>query len=302
MFGTPVSLRIDERRAPGSMVDVATQQVGGMQCVWGGQTRTDNGYDDTIELTVLPAGASDYANFGPPTVSTNGAAIDTAGDHSGSSCQSSGDTFSCSAQLLVGQYWVTIIYTNSDGAGPPRAAASALLQTSLQQLATSIRAAGSPRPPFVPSSSAWSGAALCGAGSEANVQAAFGSPLTQSQASYPPYGITSVAASRASGTQCAWATQKGGSGATQVDVAIVPGGGWALPAELTDPPSDYYFGAKKSVRIAGATGAMIACNSVDCEAFLSVDSNWLSIAVSSPGDATTVSGQIAALLAVTPRS
>jgi len=181
MFGTPVSLRIDERRAPGSMVDVATQQVGGMQCVWGGQTRTDNGYDDTIELTVLPAGASDYANFAPPTVSTNGAAIDTAGDHSESSCQSSGDTFSCSAQLLVGQYWVTIIYTNSDGAGPPRAAASALLQTSLQQLATSIRAAGSPRPPFVPSSSAWSGAALCGAGSEANVQAAFGSPLTQSQ-------------------------------------------------------------------------------------------------------------------------
>jgi hypothetical protein len=306
LFATPVSLRQDQDASPGSFIEVAARQAGGLHCVWGGGTGTDNGYDSTVVLSVIPNGVADYGANSWTTVDGPDVVVDTAGDHSRYSCDAPNAQFLCKAELLVGQYWVSMRYANGADPAPSAGTPAALLQGVLERLTTAIRSASSPRAAFHAPANAWSGSGFCAADGLGRVRAAFGAPALASRALQfeGPYDAQLIAVGRSPLTQCGWGIPNGeGSSVTGVDVEVIPGAAWALREQLAKPPSDYYYGTQQPTTIARATAATIACNSIDCEAFLSVDSSWVDISVEGGGTnpaATTT--QIAALLAATPRA
>ena len=115
LVDTPVTLQSDETTGPVDLEQIAAAQRGTLTCVWGGTDRTDGGYDQGLTLYIAADGAAGYATNipileadSPPT------AENTAGDKSEYACEATTD-FECSANMLVGSFWVSAYIQNLGG-------------------------------------------------------------------------------------------------------------------------------------------------------------------------------------------
>jgi hypothetical protein len=298
-----VMAREDESSAPNDQVEVSLQQAGGLRCVWGGATRTDNGYDNGLQVDVLPNAVSDY-NAEADSLVQDPALVDSVGDHSRSVCNG-GEQFACSGEVIVNGYWVSVDFHSNDGAATASTSATERLATILSTIVTAVRAAGPPRILWAPPAGFWNGSSLCTPDSDAEARArtAFHQPALASGdfSIEGPFDAATTSFGRVGIVSCGWsASPTPTSGLTDASVFVVPGGAWALAKQLVEHPRDYYFGEKLTVTIAGASSALAACNSTDCEVYASVSGSWLSVDLTGVGDAPTASADVAALLASAP--
>jgi hypothetical protein len=141
LVDTPVTLRSDQASAPVDLEEIAARQRGTLACVWGGTNQTDGGYDQGLTLYVASDGAAGYATNialieadSPPT------AENTAGDKSEYQCEAASD-FQCSANMLVGTFWVSAYLQNLGGSTITADVANTRIQQVLSTIATALGAA-----------------------------------------------------------------------------------------------------------------------------------------------------------------
>ena len=113
LIGVAVHSHIDETTLPTNIIDITARQYGNLVCLWGGQDRTDGGYDQNLTIEISPDAATGFnANIhGLETIEGAPTAENTAGDKSEYYCGVQGE-WQCSANMLVGTYWVTASIQN----------------------------------------------------------------------------------------------------------------------------------------------------------------------------------------------
>jgi hypothetical protein len=281
ILGVPVQLKVNETTIR-NIFSIATRQAGLLSCVWGGQYKTDNMWDDHIELDVLPNAAAEY-DAGVWKVD-DGATPYTVGDISEYLCPYADGTQSwCTANLLVNGYWAQM-NSMSGAPGITIETAEHGMAMLLDSLAATIGGAGKPAPAWAPPSGAITGA-FCGdvAGSTATMQAAFALPGLYSDPYNPPppYGASDVASQRSGEKDCTWSSSDQG----RVFVRVVPGGAWAFPAMAASPPkTSYALPAMAPVTVSGTEAAFVACGD-GCSALLSIGGSTVSVGVDNPDQA-----------------
>jgi hypothetical protein len=275
----PIQLRVAETTLRGAR-DIAGLQSGLLSCVWGGESKTDNSWDQTIVLSVLPHAAADY-DAGVMQVD-DGAVVYTVGDLSEYLCQGADEYQSrCTANLLTDGYWVQLA-VNSGGSNDGRTlgSAEAGMRTLLDSLFAAVSGASAQRPDWVAPGVGSGGAFCTDPASTGTVQGAFSNPALapRDYTSPPPYGAATVAQQRAGLAACGWSD---GAGAG-VDVTVVPGGGWAFPALLASPPQvSYDLPPLEAASVPGTDSALAVCGeSGYCYAIVSVGGS--AVAVSGP--------------------
>ncbi len=291
-----IALRESESTAPQNAIEVGARQVGGLHCLWGGTTRDDNGYDDSISLDVLGGAADVYHNN---VVPNDGDEVNTFGTASDVLCQ--GDPqFFCFAQVLVGTTWIELDYNSLGGDGEPASGSLGRFHPLLAGVVARVQGAGADRPLWTPPAG-WDGAALCTDAAVTRVRAATGyADLVQTDYSMEgPQTAASGALARLGFQQCGWARDSSSGGLTLVGIQFIQGGGWALAQELAQPPS-FYYGTMAPVSIAGATSALALCNEAACQADVAVAGSWMSVQADGVSSMDELTHDIAALLAATP--
>ena len=239
LVDTPVTLQSDQASAPADLEEIAARQRGTLACVWGGTNRTDGGYDQGLTLYVASDGAAGYATNiplieadSPPT------AENTAGDKSEYQCEATSD-FQCSANMLVGTFWVSAYLQNLGGSTITADVANTRIQQVLTTVATALTAtkedvAWKPPKSTLP--------AFC---SDPNSIATLdsvlgGTALTPSSNEQGGLDAQSVAQSGANYALCGWQAPDGGEAGTghftYIDIGMLRGGAWAL-ADLTSAPT-----------------------------------------------------------------
>lgn len=152
----PVRVRIDGSTPPRGYRLTAFAQAGGTRCVWAGQARTDASYDDGLEVAILPRSSADFR-----TAETDGsfAGRTPAGELPDSYVQCDTVHALCLADVLVGDYWLNAVFSDS---GRRDADASAHGRTAivmlLESLVAKITSAPAERPAWVPPRT---GSAIC---------------------------------------------------------------------------------------------------------------------------------------------
>jgi hypothetical protein len=304
LVDTPVTLQSDQTAVPADLEQIAARQRGTLACVWGGTDRTDGGYDQGLTLYVAADGAAGYATNipileadSPPT------AENTAGDKSEYLCEATTD-FECSANMLVGTFWVSAYLQNLGGSSISSATANARIQQVLATLATDLgktqqSAAWNPPGPSLPT--------FCSDQSSiAKLDSILGGiALAPSSNDQGGLDAQSIAESGSNYALCTWqAADSGEAGSghfTYIDVGMLRGGAWVLKGLTAAPPTDWYLGAYKSVTVPGASAAVLACNTTDCAAILAVGSSLVQINLDDVGNAakevSTLGSVVAALTA-----
>lgn len=284
---TPVQLTVDEAGIRG-IDTIADRQAGLLTCVWGGESKTDNGWDDTIDLDVLPNAAADY-DAGVWKVD-DGATPYTVGDLSECLCSpvdANGQSV-CAANLLLDGYWAHAYTQTSFTDGRTLASAEASMATLLDSLAATITAAGAPNTAWSRPGDAIAGTFCADPGASTGViRDAFATPdLAAPVADESSTGLQTAAQAaegRSGETRCAWSTAQAGyvenDRTGSVYLQIVPGGAWAFPSLLATPPAvSYMLSALTPVTVPGGYPAIAACNDAnECYAMLSVGGSLLGI-------------------------
>jgi hypothetical protein len=303
LVGVPVTAVVDESTKPADLWEVANVQRGILTCTWGGKDKTDSGYDQALSIYVEPDGADDFAkNLAYLKTSFTDAQTNTFGDESTYGCWSGGG-FDCAANVLVGRYWLTV---DLHDLASLHQASKLTVESRIKQVLTvvvpALQSAGDASVPWV----APVGAINSYCTKKNNVvdaRKAFGSPgLSYDSDPAQPFGdVSTIAESGGDYAMCAWYqlgdTPKGQS--SDASVAILHGGGWAIPQFVAGPPTQWYVGAYKVVSVSGTTGAVLACNNADCDAIVGIGTDAVEIAFSNLGTVRNLTGLTAMVTAIT---
>ena len=284
MIGVPVHTHVDRSTNPVEIADITARQYGDLACLWGGQDRTDGGYDQYLSIAVAPDAADGFAaNLANIEGQEGVTAENTAGDKSEYYCGVDGN-LNCEANMLVGTYWVSASLQDLAGT-VPQSIANARMQSVLSTVASAV-APTTAVPPWNPP-----GAALPTFCTDSSTIAQVDSALGAND--FSPQGddegiadASSFAQLAGTYSQCTWGSN-GGSGAfTFLEVALLKGGAWALPqlAGETDT-GNYMLGAYAPVTIAGADEAVETCstNANQCEVMLSIGDLLVNLDLDDPG-------------------
>jgi hypothetical protein len=288
LLGTTVKLAVDENTPPSDLDSIAQVQRGILTCTWGGKDKTDNGFDQALSVYVEPDATGDFTtnfsavknNFGKPVLGTYG-------DQSAYGCVAHGG-LACGANVLVGSYWLTVDLHDLDAANSvPKPKAVSRLKTVLDTTVKALHGAGAASPAWV----APAGGLLpfCAqSGNTTIVRKAFASKGLDAVSADPESGtdVSTIGEQGDSFAHCDWnqnVTDTNQNQETDVEVSILDGGIWSLPQLVADPPTEFYVGDYKPVSISGAQGAVLACNTADCDAIVGVGTNAVEIGFSDIG-------------------
>jgi hypothetical protein len=307
LVDTPVTLQSDESAGPVDLEQIAAAQRGSLACIWGGKNRTDGGYDQGLTLYVAADGASGYATNipileadSPPT------AENTAGDKSEYVCEATTD-FQCSANMLVGDFWVSAYIQNLGDSTISADVANTRIQQVLSTIATALGK--------VKEANAWTppGPALPAFCSDPNSIAKLdsilgGIALSPSSNDQGGLDAQSIAESGSNFAQCSWQTSDSGEAGTghftYIDIGMLRGGAWALKDLTAAPPTDWYLGAYKPVTVTGASATVLACNGTDCAAIMAIGTIAVQVNLDDIGnpakELSTLGSVVAAIAASQP--
>jgi len=250
---------------------VAERQAGAMICTWGGGHQTEFGPTAYLSIAIAPEAASSYdSNLAANQPAKNHPVANTAGDKSSYYCKNGGvdsSGYSCSGELVVGDYWASISMTHLLPVTP--AAMAKNVQQAMDKTAATLASA----PPItlpawpVPAGPA---KAFCSDQTTAKVRTAMGQPTLTRYKSTSSIAITAATIGLANGVyaDCFWTGPK----EPALDFSILDGGSWAFPGITPAIPVDSVnYGARfMSWTVPGASTALVACNKNSCEAFLAV--------------------------------
>ena len=234
------------------IVDLPLAQARGLTCIWGGADRTDGGYDQGVQLRILPDAAADFAAWKPHELSGQ--------------CDPAVEGY-CDEQFLAGESWVDLRMSDlvaADLADPHGAA------TQIEQLIGRRLAASQPAAAWSPSSTGISPVTDCGSRID-DVARIVGVPAAEVRVSptYQDAGVapsqSAVARERAKVGLCSWSTSDGSS---TLSWEVLPGGAWAFSG-FDRSQSVGLVGPLRSVSVAGARQAWIGCAD-SCVAVLEV--------------------------------
>jgi hypothetical protein len=245
----PVTLKVPETAVP-SIVVAAGLQAGATRCIWGADDKTDNGWDQTIVLEVLPDGAEAF-DINVWQVDDGAIVYPEGSTTSEYLCTSAEATYpGCFANVLVDGYWAHV-YVQTGGADMSltRETVEASLRAIVDTVTAAIAGAGSPRPGWVVPSGVLAGGICAGQGIGDNP------------------AIGSIAAGRSGMLQC---TVGGNS------VSVLPGGAWALAPILATGQPNYSVRSLEQIEVAGADAAVWGCGD-GCYAFFSIGGSLVSL-------------------------
>jgi len=287
-LGTKVSLKRTESSQPRDLDEAADRQYGTLECVWGGKTMTDSGYDQTLDLSVAPDSADAYADNITALKKFEAMKLAVSiGDGGALGCETyntgadSDRIMYCNSTMLVGTSWVT---ARVQGNGPKTlttAVANARVEKMLTTIAGSL-AGVTTSPAWTPP--AGSPLAFCSSpDATAAVRTAFAAPKLQKtkpdEAS--PFDAGTISQGKGVYSYCGWQLSPPGvSGTgtvTNIGVTTLAGGGWLIPQLVAAPPTQWYVGQYKAVDIAGAGRGIEACNNADCNAMMQIAGSAVSI-------------------------
>lgn len=245
----PVTLKVSETAVPSTVV-AAALQAGATRCIWGADDKTDNGWDQTIVLEVLPDGAEAF-DINVWQVDDGAIVYPDGSTTSEYLCTSVEATYAgCFANVLVGGYWAHVyVQTGGTAMSLTREVVEASLRAIVDTVTAAISGAGSPRPGWVVPSGVLAGGICAGQG--------FGDD--------PAIGF--IAAGRAGVVHCA----VGGN-----SVSVLPGGAWALAPILAYGQPTYSVRSLEQIEVAGADAAAWGCGD-GCYAFFSVGGSLVSL-------------------------
>jgi hypothetical protein len=290
LVGVTVVSRQDQTTVPTGITSIAALQYGTLHCLWGGHDTQDGGYVAQLAVDIAPdAFAGFTANIpviesqSPPT------AENTAGDKSEYQCDVQGD-FGCSANMLVGSYWVTV-YLGDLGVGTvSQAVANSHMQQALSTIASALRTT-TVLPAWNPPGTL---PGFCAApGSLAKVQAAVDeTDFAVTGQDNAPADASSYAQLPGVYAQCGWGSTNSSEKFTSVQIALLRGGSWALPAlnGLSDPQL-YMLGAYSTMSVPGADSAVGSCSTGvnECVVFLAIGTTLVYVELDDPGTAQVTS-------------
>jgi hypothetical protein len=292
LIGSTVKLHEDASTPPANVDDIVERQLGVLHCAWRGDSPPDAGTVDGLTLSIEPDGATDFAKSIPEFAQqgqANTTAI-TAGEPSYTGCSASGG-YNCNGDMLTSGYWVSVSMIDSVPKAVPLATAKARLRQVLTELITGLAEAGKPVAAWKPASG--SASTFCSApGSTAAVQRAFASKGLQPDRSDDPPTSAADDESGFDFAVCSWFDQ-GSAPAGQVgevDVSVVQGGAWAIPAMVAAPPTMWLVGKYRAVTIPGASGAVLGCGDDTCDAIVGLDGNAVGITFSHLNPARDLAG------------
>jgi hypothetical protein len=299
LIGTAVVTHIDETTKPTNIVDITARQYGSLICLWGGHDRTDTGYDQNLTIEISPDAVAGFdANIqGLETLDGAPTAENTAGDRSEYYCGVQGET-QCSANMLVGSFWVTASFQNLSGT-VSQTTANARMQSILKTIAADL-AAKSALPAWNPPGAALPG--FCSnPASIAQVNTALG--VTGFAAVGDDDGLAdaeSFTQLPQDYSQCTWSSSSETPGAFSfVSIAMLRGGSWVLPhlAGETDSGS-YMLGPFSQTSVPGADSAVSSCSASanQCEYLLAMGGVLVNVNLDDPG-AAKVTAAMAKLIA-----
>jgi hypothetical protein len=285
IMGSPVKAHRDETTLPVDITDVASRQYGSLDCLWGGD-REDSGYDQDVSIDIAPdaaagfaANLSNFASQDGPTTSN------TAGDQSVYGCTVDADLH-CTANMLVGSFWVTAYIQNLGGTPISQSIANARIQQVLTAVAPPLTTATAGKAWIPPNNSL---PTFCSAsGSTTQVNTALGvSDFAVVGEDDQVADASSYAQTAGVYTQCAW------SGAesepfTYLSIGMLRGGAWVLPLlPGHNDPKSYMLGAYTSMTVPGTNSAAGDCSTAadECEVAVAIGSLLVVIGMDDPSDA-----------------
>jgi hypothetical protein len=284
LVGVPVTARQDENSAPIELTTIAARQLGELNCLWGGTDTQDGGYVAQLQVDIAPEALAGFtANLpvieseSPPT------AKNTAGDTSEYQCDVQGD-FECSANMLVGDYWVTV-YLSDLGVGTvSQTTANHDIQQALTTIASALKTATALPPWIAPGSLP----TFCSqAGNLAKVKTAVGeTDFAVAGIDTGPADAASFAELNGTYAQCGWGSTNTSQKFTSVQIGILKGGSWALPAMVgVQDPRLYMTPAYASVSIPGANAAVASCStgSNECIVYFTIGTALVDVELDDPG-------------------
>lgn len=263
-----VTLKVDETTIY-SAWHIGAYQLGMTSCQWGAENKTDNGWDQTVELDILPNADADW-QVGVWQVDDGAVVYPEGSETSEYLCQPVDRYSGCTANVLVDGYWAqahTYTYGLSEGRTDDSAAAS--MRTLLDLLATRIAGAGAPREAWVAPAGALRGS--------------FCDDPVETFVSYP----ASVAMARAGLVYC--------EGPDDWSVSIQPGGAWAIP-HLAGQDFSYELRGAQATTLQGTDGGVWACGA-GCEAVYAVNGSAVSLRTGTVMDESAFSAAVAPVLA-----
>ncbi len=262
-----VSLKVDAETIY-RPYQVGAHQVGATLCWWGAENKTDNNWDQHVQVTILPGADQDWQS-GVWQVDDGAIVYPDGSTTSEYLCSQVLDYYSkCIANLLVNGYWAQVDVQSigiSDGRTAESAAAS--MRTVLDLFAARIAAAAEPRAAWVEP-----------AGSLKGSYCTESAPAILTHAMY-------VAATRAGYVTCStegW------------NVAVQPGGAWAIP-HLVGQDFSYALKNAQPATLEGADGGAWACGD-GCMGVYAVNGSAVSIS-GDVRDEPTFSAKAAEILA-----
>ena len=258
----PVSVKADEHTPPADAYDVALDQVGGLRCVWGGSNRTDGGYDDGLNVALLPRAADGYATWMADAVAGS------------QGCQV--ESLRCSRDFLVADVWVEADYADSDRQAATQASIEAAFGTLVDHVRSKLAGVTTRHPLWIPPADVLRPLASCADSvtkAAGILGVAAGDVSTQDD---PPYrNLPEIAAERAKMTSCSWS-----AGDSQLDWTVVPGGAWSLQEMSSDPPQPTLIERLRPAAVPGARAAFIGCGEA-CVAYLNAQESFVLVGMES---------------------
>jgi hypothetical protein len=249
---TAVVLRSDQTTRPASLDDVALRQRGTLQCVWGGKTQTDGGYDNGLTVDVAVDAAAAYATNVPLYEKTAPAtATNTAGDQSEYGCGDGGNSseYACDGNVLVGTFWATASLQHAYGkTSATLTQADSGMQKMLSGIASSLEHAQTLPAWAAPAATTFDFCANA-ATNTAKVRSIFGVPTMTIKPAPDDatYDATTATTSANTYISCTWGHREDGLSAYEL-----PNGAWALPGMVASPPILEGIGTYKAVTVPGA--------------------------------------------------
>jgi hypothetical protein len=289
LVGAPVTVYRDETTPPAYLDDVANEQLGVLPCEWAGEDAVEFGHLADLGIYIAPDSEAGFTEGYDAFVSdiTKGASaptLNSAGDKSAYWCEPiglSGESPQCSAQMLIGSYWVTMSYSTVSPL--TLAAATSNAQVVLSTVASKLKAAGSPGPRW--KSPAASPPAFCtDTESTQQIRTLFGAadlaPFPSGTRTYDAFSI----ALNGPDASCTWTSKTVGA----VDVELLAGGSWVFPGFTPVPSVDGIVRSYSPVTIPGVSSALMGCEEGACDAYLPVGTTAARISFGDMGAAKDI--------------
>lgn len=252
---TPLSVKIDEQSAPRGSADAIFLQAGGVHCVWGGENRTDQSWDQGLDVRILPATLDDVDMILAATTFYEGAVFDTIGERSGLGCYS-GEYWDCSAVAFVGDRIISARMSDAGATTDP----VALAQGVLQQVGAAIELT-TPNAPIAPEPNSFDGGSVCEDPTvvAAAFEAAPGDVHLRPFDSY--FSLDAIAAREITSVGCPWLVGADLQTGQPFNITVIPGAGWQFERMVAQPDEvgGVLLGTASPFPVEGTEGALVAC-------------------------------------------